>query len=125
MGLESTSTDTYFVVAHFLTLWWVARSLGYLAGIHFWWPRCRRHVSGDASKISAWLVFSDLTQPFFPQFILGYMGCLGGIHLPARFQGSNVRSSAGASILGLGSAAGDVLNESREIPASRLDRDPW
>src|ERR1700735_1485262 len=49
--------------------------MGYLGGLHFWWPKIsgRMYPEGWA-KLSALLVFVGFNLTFFPQFILGYVG---------------------------------------------------
>ncbi len=104
MGMDVHLTDTYFVIAHFHYIMVGGAILGYLAGIHFWWPKMTgRMYSEGWSKISAVIVFLGFNLTFFPQFILGYLGMPRRYHVyPPEFQVYNVLSSAGASILGIG-----------------------
>jgi cytochrome c oxidase subunit 1 len=97
-------TDTYFVVAHFHYIMVGGTIMGYLGGLHYWWPKMtgRMYPEGWA-KAAALIVFVGFNLTFFPQFLLGYTG------MPRRyaayddhFQVLNVMSSAGASILGFG-----------------------
>ena len=78
--------------------------IGYLGGLHFWWPKMFGRMYSDFwSRIAAVLVFVGFNLTFFPQFILGYMGMPRRYHMyPDEFQVLNVLSSAGASILGVG-----------------------
>jgi cytochrome c oxidase subunit 1 len=80
--------------------------MGYLAGLHFWWPKITgRMYNIFFSRISAILVFVGFNVTFFPQFVLGYAGMPRRYHAyPDEFQVLNVMSSAGATILGLGYA---------------------
>jgi cytochrome c oxidase subunit I len=97
-------TDTYFVIAHFHYIMVGGTIMGYLGGLHFWWPKIsgRRYHEGLA-KISAGIIFIGFNLTFFPQFILGYLGMPRRYHAyPPEFQVLNVLSSAGASILGVG-----------------------
>jgi cytochrome c oxidase subunit 1 len=104
MGLDVHLTDTYFVVAHFHYVMVGGAIMGYLAGLHFWWPKITGRMYPQGwSKISALLIFVGFNLTFFPQFLLGYMGMPRRYHVyPPEFQVLNVLSSAGASILGLG-----------------------
>ena len=104
MGLDVHLTDTYFVVAHFHYVMVGGAVMGYLAGLHFWWPKMFGRMYPQAwSKIAAGLTFVGFNLTFFPQFILGYLGMPRRYHVyPPEFQVFNVLSSAGASILGLG-----------------------
>jgi cytochrome c oxidase subunit 1 len=99
-------TDTYFVVAHFHYIMVGGAIMGYLGGIHFWWPKIsgRLYPAGWA-RFSALVIFLGFNLTFFPQFIVGYLGMPRRYHFyPAEFQVLNVMSSAGASILAVGYA---------------------
>lgn len=78
--------------------------MGYLGGIHFWWPKMTGRMYPEfTGKLSALLVFVGFNLTFFPQFVLGYLGMPRRYHAyPDEFQVLNVMSTAGASILGLG-----------------------
>jgi cytochrome c oxidase subunit I len=104
LGIDVHVHDTYFVVAHFHYIMVGGAIMGYLGGLHFWWPKITgRMYSEFLSRISALLVFVGFNLTFFPQFILGYMGMPRRYHMyPDEFQVLNVMSSAGASVLGLG-----------------------
>jgi cytochrome c oxidase subunit 1 len=104
LGMNVHLTDTYFVIAHFHYVMVGGALLGYLSGLHFWWPKMTgRMYSNTWSKVSAVLVFAGFNLTFGPQFILGYMGMPRRYHVyPPEFQVFNVLSSAGASVLGLG-----------------------
>jgi cytochrome c oxidase subunit 1 len=104
LGLDVHVHDTYFIVAHFHYIMVGGAIMGYLGGIHFWWPKItgRMYPEGLA-KISGLIIFIGFNLTFFPQFILGYLGMPRRYHAyPDEFQVLNVLSTAGASILGLG-----------------------
>ena len=104
LGTDVHLHDTYFVVAHFHYIMVGGAIIGYLGGLHFWWPKMFGRMYSDFwSRIAAALVFVGFNLTFFPQFILGYLGMPRRYHMyPDEFQVLNVLSSAGASILGLG-----------------------
>jgi cytochrome c oxidase subunit I len=104
LGTDIHLHDTYFVVAHFHYIMVGGSIMGYLGGLHFWWPKMvGRMYSEFLSRISAILVFVGFNLTFFPQFILGYLGMPRRYHAyPDEFQVLNVMSSAGATILGVG-----------------------
>ena len=106
LGTDIHFHDTYFVVAHFHYVMVGGAIMGFLAGIHYWWPKMTgRMYSEFFSRISAILVFVGFNLTFFPQFIVGYLGMPRRYHAyPDEFQVLNVLSSAGASVLGLGYA---------------------
>jgi cytochrome c oxidase subunit 1 len=97
-------TDTYFVVAHFHYIMVGGAVMGYLAGIHYWWPKMTGRMYNEAwAKFSALILFVGFNLTFFPQFILGHLGMPRRYYVyPEEFQVLNVMSTAGASILGLG-----------------------
>jgi cytochrome c oxidase subunit 1 len=104
LGLDVHVHDTYFVVAHFHYIMVGGAIMGYLGGLHFWWPKItgRMYPEGLA-KISGLVIFLGFNLTFFPQFILGYLGMPRRYHVyPDEFQVLNVLSTAGASILGFG-----------------------
>jgi cytochrome c oxidase subunit 1 len=95
---------TYFVVAHFHFVMVGGATLGYLGGLHFWWPKItgRMYPEGWA-KLAAGISFLGFNLTFLPQFIVGYLGMPRRYHYyPAEFQIWHVMSSAGASVLAVG-----------------------
>jgi cytochrome c oxidase subunit 1 len=104
LGIDVHVHDTYFVIAHFHYIMVGGAIMGYLGGLHFWWPKMTgRMYSEFLSRLSALLVFVGFNLTFFPQFILGYLGMPRRYHAyPDEFQVLNVMSSAGASILAVG-----------------------
>ena len=66
--------DTYFIVAHFHFIMVGGAVMGYLGGIHYWWPKMTGRMYSDRwAKIAAVLVFFGFILTFGPQFILGYL----------------------------------------------------
>jgi cytochrome c oxidase subunit 1 len=104
VGLDVHVTDTYFIVAHFHYIMVGGTIMGYLGGLHYWWPKISGRLYNEfLAKISAAIIFVGFNLTFFPQFILGYLGMPRRYHAyPPEFQVLNVLSSAGASILGVG-----------------------
>jgi cytochrome c oxidase subunit 1 len=96
--------DTYFVVAHFHYIMVGGAIMGYLGGLHFWWPKITGRLYPEGwARFSALIIFVGFNLTFFPQFILGYLGMPRRYAAyPDEFQVLNVMSSAGASILGIG-----------------------
>ncbi len=107
LGLDVHLHDTYFVVAHFHYIMVGGVVMGYLGGLHFWWPKISGRMYPEGwGRFSALVIFVGFNLTFFPQFLLGYMG------MPRRYyaypveepiwQVLHVMSTAGASILGVG-----------------------
>jgi cytochrome c oxidase subunit I len=104
LGMDVHLTDSYFVIAHFHYVMVGGAIMGFMGGLHLWWPKIfGRMYNEAAAKVAAIVIFIGFNLTFFPQFILGYMGMPRRYHVyPPEFQVLNVLSSAGASILGLG-----------------------
>ncbi len=104
LGVDVHLNMTYFVVAHFHYVMVGGAVFGFMAGLHFWWPKITgRMYSEFWAKISAIIMFVGFNVTFFPQFILGFNGMPRRYHfyLP-EYQAWNILSSAGASILAVG-----------------------
>jgi cytochrome c oxidase subunit I len=106
MGLDIHLTDTYFIVSHFHYVMVGGAITGFLAGLHYWWPKITgRKYNEFLGRVSAVIIFVGFNLTFFPQFVVGYLGMPRRYHAyPEEFQVLNVLSSAGASILAVGFA---------------------
>lgn len=104
LGIDVHVHDTYFVVAHFHYIMVGGAIMGYLGGIHFWWPKMTGRLYPEGwAKFAAFVIFVGFNLTFFPQFILGYLGMPRRYYAyPDEFQVLNVMSTAGASILAVG-----------------------
>ena len=104
LGVNVHVHDTYFIIAHFHYIMVGGAIMGYLGGIHYWWPKISGKLYPEAwARFAALVVFIGFNLTFFPQFILGYLGMPRRYHAyPPEFQVLNVMSTAGASILGVG-----------------------
>jgi cytochrome c oxidase subunit I len=104
LGVDVHVHDTYFIIAHFHYIMVGGAVMGYLSGIHFWWPKMTGRMYPEVwGKIAAGTIFIGFNLTFFPQFILGYLGMPRRYHAyPDEFQVLNVMSTAGASILAVG-----------------------
>ena len=104
VGLDIHLHDTYFVVAHFHYIMVGGAIMGFLGGLHFWWPKITGRMYPEfLGKMAAWLVFAGFNLTFFPQFLAGYVGMPRRYHAyPPEFQIFNVMSTGGAMVLGIG-----------------------
>ncbi|HEY2585378.1 MAG TPA: cbb3-type cytochrome c oxidase subunit I [Tepidisphaeraceae bacterium] len=104
LGLDMHMHDTYFVVAHFHYVMVGGAVMGYMAGIHFWWPKITGKMYSEFwGKLAAGITFIGFNLTFFPQYMMGYLGMPRRYHsYPPEFQVYHVLSTAGASILAVG-----------------------
>jgi cytochrome c oxidase subunit 1 len=104
LGVDVHVHDTYFIIAHFHYIMVGGAIMGYLGGIHYWWPKISGKMYPEGwARFAALVVFIGFNLTFFPQFIVGYLGMPRRYHTyPPEFQVLNVMSTAGASILGVG-----------------------
>jgi cytochrome c oxidase subunit I len=127
MGLDIHVHDTYFVVAHFHYIMVGGAIMGYLGGLHYWWPKISgRRYSEPWAKFSALMVFVGFNLTFFPQFIAGYLGMPRRYHAyPPEFQVLNVASTLGASILAVGYVIPLVYFGYSLLAGEKSVNDPW
>jgi cytochrome c oxidase subunit I len=104
LGTDVHLHDTYFVIAHFHFIMVGGSVMGYMGGLHFWWPKMTGRMYPEVwARMAAVIIFFGFILTFLPQFVVGHLG------MPRRyfqyapeFQVHNVMSSAGASILAVG-----------------------
>ncbi|HUG43293.1 MAG TPA: cytochrome c oxidase subunit I [Acidobacteriota bacterium] len=127
LGLDVHVHDTYFVVAHFHYIMVGGAIMGYLGGLHFWWPKMvgRLYPEGWA-KLSALIIFIGFNLTFFPQFLVGYLGMPRRYHVyPDEFQVFHVLSTAGASILAVGYLLPVIYLVWSVFRGERAPANPW
>ncbi len=96
--------DTYFVVAHFHYVMFGGTVMGFLGGLHYWWPKMfGRMYSERWGRIAALLVFVGFNVTFFAQFVMGSKGMPRRYYnyLP-EFTPYHVISTLGSYLLGAG-----------------------
>ena len=127
LGLDVHLTDTYFIVAHFHYIMVGGAIMGYLGGLHYWWPKITGRLYPEVwGRVSAIIVFVGFNLTFGPQFILGYLGMPRRYHYyPEEFQILHVMSSAGASILALGYVLPLVYFTWAMRYGKRASANPW
>lgn len=109
VALASTSLDihwhdTYMVVAHFHFIMVGATMTGFLAALHYWWPKMfGRMYNEPVAAVAAVLVLLGFLGTFMPQFLLGNAGMPRRYYdYPEPFQPLNVISTVGSWALGAG-----------------------
>jgi cytochrome c oxidase subunit I len=96
--------DTYFIIAHFHYIMVGGMVMGFMGGLHYWWPKITGRMYPEGlGRLAALTTFIGFNLTFFPQFLLGYLGQPRRYHAyPPEFQIFHVLSTAGATILGVG-----------------------
>ncbi len=127
LGLDVHLHDTYFVVAHFHYVMVGSAILGYLAAIHFWWPKMTGRMYNETiAKVAAVLIFLGFNLTFFPQFIAGYLGMPRRYHFyPPEFQLYNIVSSSGAVVLAIAYILPVFYLTYSLVAGERVGANPW
>ncbi len=104
LGIDVHVTDTYFVVAHFHYIMVGGAIMGYLGGLHYFWPKMSGRLYPERlAKASAIIIFLGFNLTFFPQYVLGWLGMPRRYAAyPPEWQFLHITSTCGATILGLG-----------------------
>jgi cytochrome c oxidase subunit I len=119
--------DTYFVVAHFHFIMVGGTLMGFLAALHYWFPKITGRRYGErAGMVAALGVFGGFVFTFTPQFLLGNAGMPRRYYsYPDEFQWLNVLSTAGASILFFGLCLVAINLLVALFAGSRADGNVW
>ena len=127
MGIDIHVHDTYFVVSHFHYVMVGSAIMGYLAGLHFWWPKMFGVMYNQvAARAAAVLIFLGFNFTFFPQFIVGYLGMPRRYHhYPPEFQFFNIASTMGATVLALGYLLPLIYLTYSLINGKKVGANPW
>jgi cytochrome c oxidase subunit 1 len=119
--------DTYFVVAHFHFIMVGGTLTGYLAALHYWFPKMfGRLYSERWGMVASITVFTGFFFTFMPQFLLGNAGMPRRYYsYPERYQWLNVLSTGGASILSFGLILTLVYLGVALFRGPRAGHNPW
>ena len=96
--------DTYLDVAHFHYVMVGGTVMGFIGGIHYWWPKMTGKLYNETQAKVAWaLVFVGFNVTFLTQFVMGSRGMPRRYYdyLP-EFELFHKISTIGAYILGVG-----------------------
>ncbi len=93
--------DTYFVVAHFHFVMVGSVIMGFLAALHYWWPKMTGVMYSERwGMVGAVFIFLGFNVTFVPQFLLGNAGMPRRYYqYPEMFRNLHVVSTAGAFLL--------------------------
>ena len=119
--------DTYFVVAHFHFIMVGGTLTGYLAALHYWFPKMFGRMYPERwGMVSSITVFTGFFFTFMPQFLLGNAGMPRRYYsYPEQYQWLNVLSTAGASILAAGMLLTLIYLTVALVKGPRASHNPW
>ncbi len=119
--------DTYFVVAHFHYVMVGGTVMGFVGGLHYWWPKMTGKLYNETmARIGWFLVFIGFNITFMSQFVLGSQG------MPRRYWDYLERfrplhgfSTVGALILGTGFFVLLIMFIQSLRNGAKAPRNPW
>jgi cytochrome c oxidase subunit 1 len=119
--------DTYFVVAHFHFIMVGGTLTGYLAALHYWFPKMFGRMYPERwAMVASITVFTGFFFTFMPQFLLGNAGMPRRYYsYPEEYQWLNVLSTGGASILAGGLLLTLLYLLVALFKGPRASRNPW
>ncbi len=96
--------DTLFVVAHFHYIMVGATLMGFLAALHYWFPKMFGRMYHEGwGMVSAAFIIVGLSTTFIPMFLLGNMGAPRRYYMyAADGQALNVAATAGSVMTAMG-----------------------
>jgi cytochrome c oxidase subunit 1 len=97
--------DTYFVVAHFHYTMMGSALVGFIAGLHHWWPKITGKMFNENAGRFAFVLFMiGYNMTFFTQFMLGSHGMprrYATYPADAGFQMYNIISTIGSYVMAI------------------------
>ncbi len=119
--------DTYFVVAHFHYTMVGGAMIGFLGGLHYWWPKITGRMYPDRWGRIAWLIiFVGFNLTFFPQFVMGSHGMPRRYYnYPEQYATYHQLASIGSYVMAVGfvTVAGYLLVSL--VRGRRAPANPW
>lgn len=119
--------DTYFIVAHFHFIMVGGTITGFLAGLHYWFPKFTGRMYSELWALVATAAVSiGFILTFTPQFLLGNAGMPRRyFSYPDRYQWLHVLSTAGAGLLALGMVTTLAYLVIGALRGRRAPANPW
>ncbi len=75
LAIDVHMTDTYFVIAHFHYVMVGGTIMGFVGGMHYWFPKVTGRMYSERAALWAFiLIIIGFNLTFFPQFIAGSQG---------------------------------------------------
>jgi cytochrome c oxidase subunit 1 len=119
--------DTYFVVAHFHYVMVGGTVMGFVGGLHYWWPKFTGKLYDETmARIACALVFVGFNVTFMTQFVIGSRG--GPRRYwdpPPQYQQLHMISTFGSWILGLGFLVMLSMFIRSLVSGKKASANPW
>ena len=119
--------DTYFVVAHFHYVMVGGTVMGFVGGLHYWWPKFTGKLYDESwGRVGWFLVFIGFNVTFIVQFIMGSRGMPRRYYdyLP-QYEIFHKISTVGSFVLGVGFLV-LLVNFARSLSSGKPSpRNPW
>ncbi|MEO6574806.1 MAG: cbb3-type cytochrome c oxidase subunit I, partial [Polyangiaceae bacterium] len=119
--------DTYFVVAHFHYVMVGGTVMGFIGGLHYWWPKFTGKLYNEKVARFAWFfVFIGFNVTFISQFIMGSRGMPRRYYdyLP-EFEIFHQISTVGSWILAVGFLTMGFMFAASLKSGKKSPRNPW
>jgi len=119
--------DTYFVVAHFHYVMVGGTVMGFVGGLHYWWPKFTGKLYDETwAKVGWFFVFIGFNTTFIVQFVMGSRGMPRRYYdyLP-QFERFHQISTIGSYILGFGFVILLVMFLRSLFGGKPAPRNPW
>jgi cytochrome c oxidase subunit I len=119
--------DTYFVVAHFHYVMVGGTVMGFVGGLHYWWPKFIGKLYDEKWAKAGWLfVFVGFNVTFLTQFVMGSRGMPRRYYdyLP-EFERFHQISTIGSWILGCGFLILLIMFIRSLMGGKPAPRNPW
>ncbi|MBX3190973.1 MAG: cbb3-type cytochrome c oxidase subunit I [Labilithrix sp.] len=119
--------DTYFVVAHFHYVMVGGTVMGFVGGLHYWWPKFTGKLYDEGwARVGWFFVFIGFNVTFLSQFIMGSRGMPRRYYdyLP-QFEKFHQVSTIGSWILGFGFIVLAIMFARSLLGGKPASRNPW
>jgi cytochrome c oxidase subunit 1 len=119
--------DTYFVVAHFHYVMVGGTVMGFVGGLHYWWPKFTGKLYDETlARVGWFFVFIGFNVTFLVQFVLGSRGMPRRYYdyLP-EFEQLHQVSTIGSWILGFGFLVLAYMFLKSLVGGKASPRNPW
>jgi len=119
--------DTYFVVAHFHYVMVGGTVMGFVGGLHYWWPKMTGKLYDETlARIACGLVFVGFNVTFMTQFVIGSRGGTRRYwDPPPQYQNLHIISTVGSWILGVGFLVMLAMFIKSLISGAKSPANPW